>query len=90
MPQVCSPSAEDHRHITNRAEELAPQCPLLAQSRRATLPPNVCFRGLTGNGVQAGLRYGVFFEVRADLAWVARSMSGGGCCSPAIACQTLE
>jgi hypothetical protein len=33
-------------------------------------------------------RYGVFFEVRADLAWVARSMSGGGCCSPAIACQT--
>jgi len=32
--------------------------------------------------------YGVFFEVRADLAWVARSMSGGGCCSPAIAHQT--
>jgi MFS family permease len=34
-------------------------------------------------------RYSVFFEVRADLAWVARSMSGGGCCSPAIAHQTL-
>ena len=34
-------------------------------------------------------RYGVFFEVRADLAWVARSISGGGCCSPAIAHQTL-
>ncbi len=33
-------------------------------------------------------RYSVFFEVRADLAWVARSMSGGGCCSPAIAHQT--
>jgi hypothetical protein len=34
-------------------------------------------------------RYRVFFEVRADLAWVARSISGGGCCSPAIAHQTL-
>jgi hypothetical protein len=34
-------------------------------------------------------RYSVFFEVRADLAWVARSISGGGCCSPAIAHQTL-
>ena len=33
-------------------------------------------------------RYSLFFEVRADLAWVARSMSGGGCCSPAIAHQT--
>jgi NAD(P)-dependent dehydrogenase (short-subunit alcohol dehydrogenase family) len=33
-------------------------------------------------------RYSVFFEVRADLAWLARSMSGGGCCSPAIAHQT--
>ena len=33
-------------------------------------------------------RYSVFFEVRADLAWVARCMSGGGCCSPAIAHQT--
>jgi hypothetical protein len=33
-------------------------------------------------------RYSVFFELRADLAWVARSMSGGGCCSPAIAHQT--
>ena len=32
--------------------------------------------------------YSVFFEVRADLAWIARSMSGGGCCSPAIAHQT--
>ena len=31
-------------------------------------------------------RYGVFFEVRADLAWVG--MYGGGCCSPAIAHQT--
>src|SRR6266404_5107714 len=34
-------------------------------------------------------RYRVFFEVRADLAWIARSISGGGCCSPAIAHQTL-
>ena len=34
-------------------------------------------------------RYRVFFEVRAELAWVARSISGGGCCSPAIAHQTL-
>jgi hypothetical protein len=34
-------------------------------------------------------RYRVFFEDRADLAWVARSGSGGGCCSPAIAHQTL-
>jgi hypothetical protein len=31
-------------------------------------------------------RYGVFFEVKADLAWVG--MYGGGCCSPAIAHQT--
>jgi len=35
------------------------------------------------------VRYSVFFELRADLAWVARSISGGGCCSPAIAHQTL-
>jgi hypothetical protein len=34
-------------------------------------------------------RYSVFFEVRTDLAWVVRSISGGGCCSPAIAHQTL-
>src|SRR3981189_2270886 len=34
-------------------------------------------------------RYRVFFAVRADLAWVARSISGGGCWSPAIAHQTL-
>jgi len=34
-------------------------------------------------------RYSVFFEVRADLARVAGSMFGGGCCSPAIAHQTL-
>src|ERR1700682_1288795 len=34
-------------------------------------------------------RYRVFFEVRADLAWVARSISGGGCSSRAIARQTL-
>jgi hypothetical protein len=31
--------------------------------------------------------YSAFFDVRADLAWVARSISGGGCCNPAIACQ---
>src|SRR6516162_4370860 len=34
-------------------------------------------------------RYCVFLEDRADLAWVARSGSGGGCCNPAIAHQTL-
>jgi hypothetical protein len=34
-------------------------------------------------------RYSVCFEVRADLARVAGSMFGGGCCSPAIAHQTL-
>src|SRR4029077_17542757 len=34
-------------------------------------------------------RYRVFFDVRAALAWVARSICGGGCCSPAIAHQTL-
>jgi hypothetical protein len=34
--------------------------------------------------------YNVFFDVRADLAWVARSISGGGCCSPAIAHQTAQ
>jgi hypothetical protein len=40
-------------------------------------------------GTRKSRRYWVFFEARADLAWVARSISGGGCCSPAIAHQTL-
>lgn len=48
--------------------------PPRADIRRASNPPR---------------HYGVFFEVSADLAWVARSISGGGCCSPAIAHQTL-
>src|SRR4029077_522091 len=61
---------------------------LLKRANRAHLR-HVARASKFGSKKNPSRRYRVLFDVRADLAGVPRSISGGGCCSPAIAHQTL-
>src|SRR6266404_313939 len=79
----------------NGPPQTATVCPKSAHRFPCNKPPTKDHSATAKHGLKKILRlmfrhrrYSVFFEVRADLAWVARSMSGGGCCSPAIAHQT--
>jgi len=82
-----------HKFVSNSANRRVFNGPLLDRFDLASYNhDSFSIRGERDrNRVQLfiGRRYRVFLEDRADLARVARPGSGGGCCSPAIAHQTL-
>jgi hypothetical protein len=78
-----------HEHMFSALPSNSDSIPsvLLKRTNRAHLR-HVARASKFGCKKNPSRRYRVFFEVRADLAWIVRSMTGGGCCSPAIAHQT--